>query len=252
VVLLICGLVRSIRRRPFFSRWRVVGFVDLVVLIVFPFVVQSFSVFFLPYPSSHNSSPSQVRFRLPLDGPVTVAWGGERPIVNYHAVFPDQCRAFDLEVTVDGKAFREDGKVLEDYYCFGLPVLAPADGTVRSVVDGNANMAVGELGGRPTGGNQLVIEVAPREFLFLCHLQPGSISVKPADRVGIGQVVGRVGNSGNTSRPHLHIHLQDLPNDDEGEGVPLYFHHYRVGNKLIERGMPNGGFNPQVVEHVPE
>jgi hypothetical protein len=54
------------------------------------------------------------------------------------------------------------------------------------------------------------------------------------------QVLGRIGNSGNTSEPHLHIHLQDSPNDDADEGIPLYFHHYRLGDQLIERGMHTG------------
>ena len=65
-----------------------------------------------------------------------------------------------------------------------------------------------------------------------------------------GRVLGRIGNSGHTTEPHLHIHLQDSPNDDEGEGIPLYFHHYRLGDRLIDRGMPTGGFDPQVVEHA--
>jgi hypothetical protein len=250
VILLLCGLVRSIRRRPFWTRWRVVGFVSVLLLFVVPFYAQIFSIFFIPYPTSHADSPSEVRFRLPLDGPVTVAWGGAKPIVNYHAVFPAQCRAYDLLVSVDGKTFRGDGKSLADYYCFGLPLLAPADGTVRSVVDGNPNMPPGELGGMPAGGNQIVIEVAPRQFLFLCHLQPDSITVKAGDGVTAGQVLGRIGNSGNTSEPHLHIHLQDSLTDDEGEGIPIYFHHYRHNGKLIERGMPTGGFEPQIVEHV--
>jgi hypothetical protein len=252
VILFLCGLVRSIRRRPFWTRWRALAFVNLLLLFAIPFYAAIFSFLFIPYPTSHADSPSEVRFRLPLDGPVTVAWGGARPIVNYHAVFPAQCRAYDLLVSVEGKTFRGDGKSLEDYYCFGLPLLAPADGTVRSVVDGNPNMPPGELGGTPAGGNQIVIEVGPRQFLFLCHLQPGSITVQPGDQVVAGQVLARVGNSGNTSEPHLHIHLQDSPIDDEGEGIPLYFHHYRLGDKLIERGIPTGGFEPQVVEHDPE
>jgi serine/threonine protein kinase len=127
----------------------------------------------------------------------------------------------------------------------------PRPSTRLSESNGHANMPPGESGGRPAGGNQIVIEVAPREFLFLCHLQPGSITVQPGDRVATGQVLGRIGNSGNTSEPHLHIHLQDSPTDDEGDGIPLYFHQYRLDGKIIERGMPTGGFQPQVVEHAP-
>jgi murein DD-endopeptidase MepM/ murein hydrolase activator NlpD len=218
--------------------------------MVVPIYATAFSMFFVPYPTSHGDTPSQVRFRLPLDGPVTVAWGGAWPIGNYHAVYPSQCRAYDLLVSVEGKTFRGDGKKLEDYYCFGAAIVAPADGTVVSVADGHPNMPPGELGGSPAGGNQIVIEVAPREYLFLCHIQPNSITVKPGDRVTTGQLLGRVGNSGNTSEPHLHIHLQDAPGDDHGEGIPLLFHNFRIGDKLVERAMPTGGIEPQIVEHV--
>jgi hypothetical protein len=105
------------------------------------------------------------------------------------------------------------------------------------------------------GGNQVVLEVAPNQFLFLCHLQPGSITVKKGDRVTKGQVVGRVGNSGNTSEPHLHIHLQHGSDPDFAEGIPLYFHDYRVGDLFVERGMPTGRatgdrWTGQVVEHA--
>lgn len=252
LILLLWGLIRSLLRRPFFTGRRMLGYVVCLILVVFPFFVATLPFLFIPYPSSHNDSPSRVRFRVPLDGPVTVFWGGRWPINNYHAIAPDQCRAYDLLVTKQDESCQGDGKLLEDYYCYGLPVLAPADGTVRSVVDGHPNMPPGQLGGRSAGGNQLVIEVAPGEFLFLCHMQPGSFTVKPGDRVETGQILGRVGNSGNTSEPHLHIHLQDTPKDTFGEGIPLYFHRYRLNGRLVERGLPTGGLTDrQIIEHVP-
>jgi hypothetical protein len=68
-------------------------------------------------------------------------------------------------------------------------------------------------------------------------------------------MVGRVGNSGNTSEPHLHIHLQDRADPDLAEGIPLCFHNYRVGDQIVERGIPTGGvseagFMGQIVEHM--
>jgi hypothetical protein len=250
LVWLIWGLVRAIRDRPFWTRWRALGFGAILLIFLFPIYVGLFPILFIGYPTSYADAPSLVRFRLPFDGPVTVYWGGATPWVNYHAIAPAQCRAYDLLVMVDGKSHRGDGATLEDYYCFGLPVRAPADGTVRSVLDGKPNMAPGALGGTPAGGNQIVIEVAPREFLFLCHLQFGSITVEPGERVKAGQVVARIGNSGNTSEPHLHIHLQESPNDDEGEGIPLMFHHYRSDDVVIDRGMPTGGMTRQIVENL--
>jgi murein DD-endopeptidase MepM/ murein hydrolase activator NlpD len=207
---------------------------------------------FRTYPSSHDDAPSQVRFRLPLNGPLKVAWGGGTPDVNYHVAAPDQRWAYDLLVVKDGPSHRGDGTRLEDYYAYGLPVLAPADGKVVAVSDGDPDMPIGVMGGgRSAGGNEVVLEVAPGEFLVLCHMQPGSIAVKAGDQVTQGQVIGKVGNSGNTSEPHLHVHLQDRPDEDIAEGIPLYFHDYKVGDRLVERGIPTGGWpDGQVVEHV--
>jgi hypothetical protein len=74
-------------------------------------------------------------------------------------------------------------------------------------------------------------------------------------------VIGRVGNSGNSSEPHVHLHLQDTSAPYLGEGIPFYFHDYRVNGVEVERGMPYGGrarrsrrwpgaFTGQIVEHV--
>jgi murein DD-endopeptidase MepM/ murein hydrolase activator NlpD len=63
------------------------------------------------------------------------------------------------------------------------------------------------------------------------------VTVRRGDRVQAGQQVGECGNSGNTSEPHLHIHLMD----DWEDGLPLYFYGYRSGGTLVERGMPKGG-----------
>jgi hypothetical protein len=248
-LLLICGLSWSVWRRPFWNRWRLAGYIALVGLAASPLV-------FRTYPSSHDQEPSLIRFRLPLDGPITVAWGGATPDINYHVVAPDQRWAYDLLVTQDGRTFKERRENCADYYCYGLPVRAPADGTVNATSDGDPDMPIGVLGGgKDPCGNHVVLEVAPNQFLFLCHLQPGSITVKEGDRVTEGQVLARVGNSGNTSEPHLHIHLQDRPTMDLAEGIPLYFHDYRTDGKFVERGLPTGGFREnrligQIVEHV--
>jgi hypothetical protein len=248
-LLLLGGLAWSVGHRPFWSWWRVGGYLAILGLAISPLA-------FRTYPSSYDDKPSAVRFRLPLDGPITVAWGGATPEVNYHVIAPDQRWAYDLLVTKDGKSFRGDGQACEDYYCYGLPVLAPADGTVYATSDGDPDMPIGVLGGgTDAGGNQVVLEVAPDEFLFLCHMQPGSITVKKGDRVTAGQVLGRVGNSGNTSEPHIHIHLQHGPEPDFAEGIPLYFHNYTTGGRFVERGIPTGGidgdrFAGQIVEHV--
>jgi hypothetical protein len=249
VVLLACALIRSAWRRPFWDRWRVGGYAMIAVLALAPLTYRA-------YPSSHAGSPSRVRFRVPMDGPVTVGWGGDAPDVNYHVIAPAQRWAYDLIVTADGSTRRGDGRGCADYYIYDRPVLAPADGTVRAVVDGDPDMPIGQLGGGDNpAGNHVVLDVGPGEFLYLCHLKPGSLRVEEGDAVVRGQEIARVGNSGNTSEPHLHIHLQDTPVLNIAEGIPLYFHGYRSGGRLVDRGMPRGGFTGdeitgEVIEHA--
>ena len=249
--LLAYALIRSAWRRPFWNRRRAAGFGMIAAVALAPLTYRA-------YPSSHAGSPSRVRFRVPLDGPITVGWGGDTPDVNYHVVAPDQRWAYDLLVAVDGSTYRGEGRECSDYSIYDRPVLAPADGTVRAVVDGEPDMPIGQLGGgADPGGNHVVLNVAPGEFLFLCHFKPGSLRVKVGDAVVRGQEIARVGNSGNTSEPHLHIHLQDTPVPGIAEGIPLEFHGYRTGGRLVDRGMPRGGFagdeiTGEVIEHVGE
>lgn len=249
VVLLAYALIRSAWRRPFWNRRRAGGYAMIAVLALSPLTYRS-------YPSSHAGSPSRVRFRVPMDGLVTVGWGGDTPDVNYHVIAPDQRWAYDLLITVDGSTHRGEGREWADYYVYDRPVLAPADGTVRAAVDRDPDMPIGQLGGgsAPTG-NHIVLDVAPGEFLYLCHLKPGSLRVRRGDTVTRGQEIARVGNSGNTSEPHLHIHLQDAPDRVIAEGIPLRFHGYRSGGRLVDSGMPRGGFTGEhitgeIIEHA--
>ena len=109
-------------------------------------------------------------------------------------------------------------------------------------------MPAGELGGGtdPCG----VLEIARDEFLFICHMQPRSLSVRVGDAVAAGAAIGRVGQSGNT-RAHIHLHLQTTSEVVIGEGLPLYYHDYRVDGQAVERGMPTGGVTGgQIVDHV--
>lgn len=250
-MLLAVALLRTWRRQPT-ERGHLAALALLAAVVASLALVRT-------YPSSHDARPSQVRFRLPLDGPVTVAWGGATLAENYHAIMPDQRWAYDLLVTREGRSYHGDGSRVEQYYAYARPVLAPADGTVHAVRDGDPDEPPGRWRLRRTTGNHVVIEVAPREFLFVAHLQPGSITVAPGDRVRMGQPIGRVGNSGNTTEPHVHLHLQDTPRPYLGEAIPFYFHDYRLGDTIVERGMPTGGqhrgvvrgpYTGQIVEHA--
>ncbi len=248
-VLLVGSLLSARRWKHGVNRWHVLGYAGLIFVI---FTLPTYEA----YPSSYDDRPSQVRFRLPLDGLVTVAWGGEASAVNYHVFLPDQRWAYDLLVTRDGRSFAGSGEALDDYYAYGLPVHAPAPGVVFASSDGEPEVAIGEPRWGLAGlGNHVGLEVAPHEYLFIGHLQPGSVTVEAGDRVAAGQVLGRVGNSGNSSEPHVHLHLQDSQRVYFGEGIPFFFHDYERDGTLVARGMPEGGrrarrYVGQIVERV--
>lgn len=250
VLFLIWGLIRSASRRPFFSRLRIVGFAGLILLCFT-------DIIYTAYPSSYDNKPSKVAFRLPLDTMIAVCWGGAEAKNNYHVVAPDQRWAYDLMVMKEGSTFTGDSTQLHNYYCYGLPVLAPANGKVVSLLDTDPDMPVGMLGGgTDAAGNHIVLKVGPGEFLFICHLQPKSIKVKTGDSVVQGQPLALVGNSGNTSEPHIHLHLQSTEELGFGEGIPMEFTHYLSDGKIINRGIPLGGFDKagkfigQFVQHL--
>jgi len=198
-----------------------------------------------PAPSNHLDYRTKASLRLPLEAPAEgawyVGWGGRDLIHNYHAATRDQRFAYDLYVAHDGMPYRTDGKANEDYYCFGLPILAPAGGTVASAVDGLPDNPPGTMDPENAVGNHVVIDHGNGEFSFLAHLQRGTVLPREGDRIEAGERVGLCGNSGNTSMPHLHYHLQTTARFAEGEGLPAQFNGYRANGQPVERGEPVRG-----------
>lgn len=186
---------------------------------------------------------SEVAFSLPVDGLWFVFWGGESAIENYHVIATDQRHAYDIVVWKDGGTHVGDPSVNENYWAYGQRVLAPAAGTIVTAVDGLRDQTpqVGSDGTNPAG-NHLVIEVARGEYVLIAHMQPGSLTVAVGDVVESGQQIGLVGNSGNTSEPHIHIHLQDQPTFDPTSaiGLPLLFTDYLANGQAVELGQPVG------------
>lgn len=117
--------------------------------------------------------------------------------------------AWDFEVADDaGQRWRQAGEAPEDFYAFGAPVVAPADGRVVRTVGHLEDNAIGHVDAANNWGNTLVIAHVGGVFSALSHLQRGSITVREGDAVVRGQVVARVGNSGRSPVPHLHLQLQ--------------------------------------------
>jgi hypothetical protein len=129
---------------------------------------------------------------------------------------------------------RGDGTKNTDFVGYGLDVLATGDGVVvyarNDVADNpaNGNQDFGALLLLPDppwgiAGNCIVIDHQNGEFSLLAHMQPGSVRVKKGDYVRQGDVLGKLGNSGATTGPHLHYHLMDGPTLLRSDGLPARF-----------------------------
>ncbi|MCK7505780.1 MAG: M23 family metallopeptidase [Desulfobacterales bacterium] len=95
---------------------------------------------------------------------------------------------------------------LEDYGCYGVPVVAPANGLIVKARDGEPDEVPGMVSNNFTApeGNFVAIQLDETgTYLIIAHLKAGSVTVKTGDTVVEGQVIGACGNSGNTSEPHI-------------------------------------------------
>lgn len=127
----------------------------------------------------------------------------------------------------------------DDFHCWGASVLAAANGVVRDVGDGwpdrrRVNLlyelmratifppsaSASEF--RPLAGNYVILET-PHGYLLYAHLQAGSIKVRVGDQVEVNDEIARVGNSGNTTMPHLHFQRMSHPDPFEADGLPILF-----------------------------
>lgn len=184
---------------------------------------------------------TRAALRLPFGGEWFVFWGGRSTLDNYHAAHPDQRFAYDLAVARGGATHSGDPSRNESYYCFNEPVLAPAEGTVAAALDGIADNRPGQTNARQAPGNHVVIDHGGGEFSFLAHLRDGSVAVRAGSTVRAGELVGRCGNSGNSTEPHLHYHLQNNAVFNGGEGLPAQFLDYVANGEAVERGEPVRG-----------
>lgn len=183
------------------------------------------SILSFRYPANLETTEPSASVRLPADATLKVGWGGDNTDVNYHAATPDQRWAYDLLV----EPYLSGSENLEDYGCYGIPVVAPAAGIITKMQDGAPDATPGKISNNITAplGNHIVIQLPSETYLILAHLKPGSIAVQEGQTVAEGQLLGACGNSGNTSEPHIHIHhqRQDPAQFPVGfaEGLPLYF-----------------------------
>jgi hypothetical protein len=203
-----------------------------------------------PAPTSRLDYRTKTSLQLPFRGRWFVFWGGRTVVHNHHAVASDQRFAYDFVIARKGDTHAGDGLENSDYYCFGIPVLAPAAGTVVRVHTGVPDNDPGELNERQPAGNYVVLDHGNGEFSFLAHLKRGSIAVSRREHVVAGDVIGACGNSGRSSEPHLHYHLQTTPVLGSGAGLPAQFQAYRADGRVVMNSEPTRGQTVTPVDSV--
>ena len=232
IYLIIIGLL-ILRNRGFTPKLTAYLLVSLIAMIPAIMLIQP-----VAYPYDISKVKPVATVRLPADAPLLVVWGGDDYKSNYHVVSPDQRWAYDFVVEPALVGSTDP----EDYGCYGIDVLAPTDGEITGVHDGEPDEIPGTASNNmeQPRGNYVVIKMDTGTYLVLAHMQPGSIVVSVGDEVTEGQKLGLCGNSGNTSEPHIHIHHQridpELWPNGFGEGLPLYFRDHDGP------AMPEGGF----------
>jgi len=117
----------------------------------------------------------------------------------------------------------------------GEPVYAPSDGEVVISRDGlpNESVTFSPNNRENPAGNHVVIKIADSTFVYLAHLDSGTVALKRGERVKAGDYVGNAGNSGNTSWPHLHMHVQNIPEMDFSNARGLPFRFNQIERKRI-------------------
>ncbi|MDN2567745.1 M23 family metallopeptidase [Aquibium sp. A9E412] len=192
-------------------------------------------------PSRFLDYRTKADLRLPFAGRWFVYWGGRTVADNYHAVDRAQRFAYDFLVMREGRSHDGDGDALADYHCWGRPILAPAAGRVVAAVDRFPDNPPGAMDPANPAGNHVVLDLGAGEYAFLAHLRTGSVAVRQGERVAAGAMIGRCGNSGNSSEPHLHLHLQTTDDLAAGEGLPAVFNDYVADGEAVESGAPIRG-----------
>lgn len=153
------------------------------------------------------------------------------------------------------------GITLNQYYCWGQEVYSPCDGVVVQAQDGYAENSKTNLFSdtvnayknahyfnperddiQSVAGNYIIIDCGNNVYAALVHLQTGSIQVSVGQSVKTGDVIGRVGHSGNSYAPHLHFQLMDSSDITIANGLPCAFEEYEVYQNnewnVIQNGIP--------------
>ncbi len=189
-----------------------------------------------------SNSSGHRRLVLGLEGRTAI---GQRFAIDY------------LQLDSAGKSSRPGADPLKNssYYAYGTELLAVADGIVVETKDSipenipGANSRAVNIDMITVGGNHVALDIGGGHYALYAHVQPGSLRVKVGDHVKRGQVLALLGNTGNSTEPHVHFQIADGPTFLSSEGLPYALPSFEV----VGRCGISGGASPtiQCTRHQP-
>lgn len=215
---------------------RILYFLTVIIFIAgavrfFPLIPQSWA-----FPRVKDC----VILDLPVRGIWLVGQAGASVLTNGHIT---NRYAIDmLKLGPDGRLFMGDEERVTDFCSYGENIYAPADGRITQVQDGLPSDLMGNMDKDHPGGNYIIMDIGQGKYVYFGHLINGSIMVEEGQSVTAGTVLGRIGNSGYSTHPHLHMHVQNKPvSDREGRiTYPFRFSKIRRNRLIFWREIKNG------------
>ncbi len=208
-----------------------------------------------PVPLSYTAAPLAITPQLPRIGPPLagkgwVALNGCCGATGIHrssslacdgGIYLAQRFAIDwMRLDSAGRLWHGDASDVHSYTDYDADVLAVASGTVVDTLNSLDDQKPGSLPDPKTinianvDGNHVVLDLGNSVFAFYGHMRKNSITVAPGQRVRRGQVLGKLGNTGNTSAPHLHFHLMENSSVLCSNGIPYLLDSFVLAGQVAE------------------
>ncbi len=146
-----------------------------------------------------------------------------------------------IQLGDDGKAFTGDEHDNKSYHAWDQEIYAVADGKIVEVKDGipenvpNSGKLATPITYDTLAGNHIIQMLSDGHYAAYAHLRPGTLKVKVGDTVHAGDVLAHLGNTGNSSEPHLHFQICDAPSFPASEGLPFAIDQYTYEDYKLDK-----------------